>query len=155
MNILLVYATNSGGTLDAATIVKDTLSLSHTVLFGEALDAKPDMLTVADLVIFASPSWDYEGKEGQPHEHFMPLLQACAGKTFPGKSFAILGLGDSSYTHFCGAADYFEEFVKTVQGKLLVPSLRIDGYYQKPDNADVVKKWADQLGAAISPPTSA
>lgn len=146
MNILFLYATNSGSTMDATSSVKSLLEASgHTVTLKNPKESSFDELTKADCIVIASPSWDYEGKEGQPHEDFDALLKELEGKSLEGKPFAILGLGDSSYTHFCGAVDIFESMVQGVKGKLIVPSLRIDRFYQKRENPDLVKSWADSL----------
>ncbi len=150
MNILVAYATNSGGTADAANIVNTALtSGNHQVTTKMIRDVNPDELAAFDLVLFGSPSWDYQDKEGVPHEDFIAFIEKMKGKTLPNKNWAIFGLGDSSYTHFCGAVDHLEEFVKTMQGKLTTESLRIDGYYTQPGNGEKVKAWTEHLLQAI------
>ena len=68
MKILIVYATNSGGTQLAAQIVQETLvKHSLTAELKEVRDTSADEFEGYDLVILSSPSWDYEGLEGQPH----------------------------------------------------------------------------------------
>ena len=146
MNILLLYTTNSGSTQTAADIVKSDLTAAgNTVTMKNPKSSTFDEVKSADLIIIASPSWDYEGKEGQPHEDFNNLLKEFEGKTLADKSFAILGLGDSSYTHFCGAVDVFEESIKKLSAKLIIPSLRIDRYYQNHDAPQLVKSWTKSL----------
>ena len=151
MNILLLYATNSGGTQQASQMVASQLQeKGHTVSMKNPKESKTDEIAGADLVIFASPSWDYQDKEGQPHEDFFPLLQSFEGKTMDGKSFAILGLGDSSYAHFCGAVEEFEKVVQNLKGKLVVGSLKIDGYYLHMDESNqAVKDWTEKLLATL------
>ncbi len=158
MNILVAYATNSGGTADAANIVSTALtSGNHQVTTKMIHDVAPDDLAAFDLILFGSPSWDYQDKEGVPHEDFIAFMEKMKGlpagrqgKTLPNKNVAIFGLGDSSYTHFCGAVDHLEEFVKTLQGKLMSESLRIDGYYTHPGNQEKVKEWAEHLLQALT-----
>ncbi len=150
MNILVAYATNSGGTADAAKIVNTALtSGNHQVTTKMIRDVNPDDLAAFDLILFGSPSWDYQEKEGVPHEDFIAFMEKMKGKTLPNKNVAIFGLGDLSYTHFCGAVDHLEDFVKTMQGKLASESLRIDGYYTQPGNQEKVKSWAEHLLSTI------
>ena len=151
MNILLLYATNSGGTQQASQMVASLLQeKGHTVSMKNPKESKTDEIAGADLIIFASPSWDYQDKEGQPHEDFFPFLESLKGKTFENKPFAILGLGDSSYAHFCGAVDEFEKVVQNLKGKLVVPSLKIDGYYLRMDeNNQTVRDWGSKLIAVL------
>lgn len=152
MKTLLMYATNSGGTFSASQYLSDMLSAPDSpVTMKEALEVtSPSELDQYDLVILASPSWDYNGDEGQPHEHFMTFMDMTKEKLYEGRAFAIVGLGDSSYTHFCGAVDHLEKWVNDKKGKLLVSSLRIDGYYYKPDSNDFLKTWAEGMQKVVT-----
>lgn len=151
MNILLVYATNSGGTLMASQTVSELLTQKgHTVTLKEAAETTPEEVSQAAFVLLASPSWDFENAEGMPHEHFVPLMKGLEGKTLEGKPFAILGLGDRSYAKFCGAVDEFEKWVANIKGKLAVPSLRIDGYfYDQSGNTQKITDWTNQLASSF------
>ena len=151
MNILLLYATNSGGTQQASEMVASMLrEKGHTVTLKNPKESNVVEVSSVDFVLLASPSWDYQDKEGMPHEDFFPLLEALKGKTLENKPFAILGLGDSSYSHFCGSVDEFEKVVQNLKGKLIVPSLKIDGYYLHMDqNNQAVKDWTEKLLAAL------
>ena len=152
MNILSLVSSNSGSTFAANQIVNDALiAAGHTVTVKNPKEASPDELTQADAVVLASPSWDYETKEGQPHEDFFPLLKELEGKTIEGKPFAILGLGDTSYTHFCGAVDVFESVIASIKGKLVVASLKIDKFYQNSESTNLVKSWAETLAKSLIP----
>lgn len=152
MRVLIVYATNSGGTAQAVDSVSTILRGSgHDVDTRNAGGTTPENFNGYSCVIFATPTWDYADKEGQPHEDFIPLMDALKDKVFDNTSFAILGLGDSSYTHFCGAVDIFEKLVGSVKGKLIVTSLRIDRFYQKPENMGLVEEWARKLSGVLSP----
>lgn len=151
MNITLVYATNSGTTMMAAQMVQETLTTSgHTVIVKVARDTKPEDITAAQAVVFGTPSWDFDGKEGMPHQDMMTLMESLKTETFENKPFAVFGLGDSTYKHFCGAVDHLEEFVKTIKGKLVVTSLRIDNFYgDQEGNTDKTTKWAQTLAGAL------
>lgn len=146
MDVLLVYATNSGGTAQAATMIADTLrGKGHTVSVKEAKDAEPADLTGAPLVILGSPSWDYNDMEGQPLPEMVELIDRCKDISLEGKPCAAFGLGDSNYTYFCGAVTYLEAFVKRAKGTLVVPSLKVDGFYMHPETEDTITKWANDL----------
>jgi flavodoxin I len=151
MNILLVFATNSGTTMTAAQTVNDKLvAKGHTVTMKEARDTTPEEFTGAQAVVMGSPSWDFEGHEGMPHEDWLPLMEKLKTVTLEGKPFAVFGMGDSSYKKFCGAVDHLEELVKTVKGKLVVPSLKIDKFYSdQTGNMDKINAWADSLVTAL------
>lgn len=150
MKVLLIYATNSGGTQMASQTVSDTLTkLGHTVAMKDVRDANPEELDSFEMILFASPSWDYEGKEGQPHEDYLPFIEKFKDNQLKDKQFAILGLGDSSYSHFCGAVDVLTEFVQKLGGKMKTESLKIDGFYfDQEKNTKLIQEWANKLGGS-------
>lgn len=154
--INIIFATNSGGTAAASQIISDTLTaLNLNPVIKQAVESTATDLESADVILLGSPSWDYENKEGYPHEDMIKFMDSCTNITLPGKRFAIFGLGDSSYMHFCGAVDHLEEFVKKLGGTLLTPSIRIDGfYYNQEKSSQTLKDWATQLGNIINKPSA-
>lgn len=119
---------------------------SHTVTRKEVSQTQPDELGNYDLVVLGSPSWDFEDKEGWPHEDYLPFMEQVKGKSFEGKKFAVFGLGDSSYTHFCGAVEHLENIVKEAKGTLVSDSLRIDGFYfNQEQNSEKTREWAKAI----------
>jgi flavodoxin I len=150
MKILLIYATNSGGTFVSSRIIKDVLGKKHSVVVKKAVETKPKDLAKYRLIIFGSPSWDFDGKEGQPHETMQALMNKLKKKKYKKKLFAVYGCGDSSFTHFCGAVDELEKFVGGLDGTLTIPSLRMDEFfYHLEKNKESVKKWAKQLDTVL------
>ncbi len=151
MNILLVYATNSGTTMSTAQTINDLLiAKGNAVTMKEVRDSSEADFSSPDVVIMGSPSWDFEGHEGMPHEDWLPLMEKLKAMSFENKKFAIFGLGDSSYKHFCGAVDHLEELVKTVKGTLIVPSLRIDKFYSdQTGNMEKITTWAGSVASSL------
>lgn len=147
MKILIVYATYSNSTFTAAHIAEQEFrdaALETEVIL--ARDVRPEHLENADVVLLASPSWDYHGDQGQPHEDYLIFRKVMEGKTFPNKKFAVLGLGDSTYTYFCGAVGHLEEIIKQLQGQLLHESLKIDQFYMyEPESTQKIKEWSREV----------
>jgi flavodoxin I len=147
MNVLQIYATNSGSTQLATDIVAQALrTRGATVTVKNASEATPDDLKSPDLIILSSPSWDYQGQDGQPHDDMMRFIGLSEGRILENKPFAVFGLGDSSYPHFCGAVDVMEQFVARMKGKLIVPSLRIDGFFfNQEKHTETLKTWVSTI----------
>ena len=147
MNILIIFATYSGGTQLAADAVAKTLQKKgQAVRVMNPKLVKAGDITSSDLSVFCSPSWDVNGKSGQPHEDFLFLIKETVNVLFEGKQFAVLGLGDSSYPHFCGAVNELELFVAQKKGVLKMPSLRIDGFfYDEGKHTKTIEEWANNL----------
>lgn len=151
MHILIVFSTYSGSTMAAAQAAQQAFQASgHQAALIPTLEAKPEDFQAADLIILASPTWDYQGKEGQPHEDFIQAYQTFSGQTFPENKFAILALGDSNFSHFCGSAAHLEKWVAELQGKLIGESLKIDQYYfNEAENGQKVKSWIENLAQQL------
>jgi len=147
MNILIAYATYSGGTQAASEFLTQTLtSAGHQVTMKMISEVSFEDTLNYDLRIFASPTWDYEGKEGQPHQDFILWMENNVGKKFSGKTCAVLGLGDSSYAHFCGTVPIIEDFIKNAEGSLKTESLKIDGYlFDTEKNNNLISEWAKKI----------
>ena len=124
----------------------DTLSQSCTVTVKNANEVKPDIIRAYDTIILGTPSWKSRGEEGMPTEVMLRLLDVWKTKKLRGKSFALFGCGDDSYATFCGAVDKLEDFVKSAGGNLVMPSLRINGFFFYLDkNIALAKSWAADL----------
>lgn len=150
MNVLIGYATYSSGTATAAEVVAKVVKAKGNSVTVKAIkQVVPDELHAYDLIIFGSPSWENNGKEGQPHEDFLDFIQTMQGKTLTGKKFAIFGLGDSSYMNFCGATDCLAQFVHDLDGTLAGELCRIDGYFfdQDTNNAKLTS-WSHIIAQA-------
>lgn len=146
LKILLSYATNSGGTFVAGEFIKDILSKDFSVTMENASETVLRDAGNYDVIILGSPTWDYEGKEGMPHEMMVELLNKWKNKSFTGKHFAVYGCGDKMFVEFCAAVDYMEKFVETAGGRLISPSLRINNFFfELENNTELVKKWASDL----------
>lgn len=146
MNILLTYATNSGGTFLVGELIAGVLRSKHNVEMKPVRELDWHALHNYEAIIIGSNTWDYQGKQGQPHEDFRPWLDDAKNVQYPGKKFAIYCLGDSSFTYFTGSAHHLEEMVSTMQGILAIPTLRIDGFfYDEIKNRSYTSSWATRL----------
>jgi flavodoxin I len=151
MNILLLYATNSGSTEMAANEVMNHLSsASHQVTLKKIIEANNDDIQNAHLVVLGSPSWDHENKEGQPHDDFFSWKEHVDTSKFANKPVAIFGCGDSSYQIFCGAVDELTKWVSEWGAKPVVEPLKMDKYYyQLAQNQELIRQWVSQFPASV------
>ena len=152
MKTLMLYATYSGGTQIAVQSVEaEFVKKNHSVTLKTPSQVNPDEIPSFDCIIFASPSWDYEGKGGQPHEEFFSLFPKLEKLDLSGKKIAIFGLGDTSYPEFCGAVDVLEKFVTDHKGTLSLPSHRINGFlFNQEEETKKLVEWASTFLAHLS-----
>ena len=110
MKTLLIYATNTGSTLEVSNYISSEFSeKNQEIIVEDVRNLTPDALSDYDLIIFGAPTWG----EGELLESFARVLEKFTDEKFPDKKFAVFGLGDSTYTHFCSAADHLKNFVKS------------------------------------------
>lgn len=146
MNLLIVYASNSGSTYLVAKQLQKKLNSD----LKKATDTNPDDFNGYDLILLGSPSWDVNNKEGQPLESMLSLMDSLQDTDLKGKKFAVFGCGDSSYLNFCGAVNEMEKFILSTGGTLITDSLKIDSYYFDLDNnVKKVEIWADELNKKL------
>lgn len=150
MNVTIVYSTQSGSTSTAAEMVAETLrESSYTVTVCSALETTKDTLSPFDVLVIGSPSWEVDGKDGQPLPEVITLLESMPKESFTNKKVAVFGLGDETYKHFCGGVDVILTKLTEKGVTPIVESLRIDRYYSSHDNQTKLVEWAQTLGKSI------
>jgi flavodoxin len=147
-SIHIICASTSGHT----EFVVDTLIASlkmTTVEKQRAEQATPEDLLRGDVLVLAASTWNTGGPEGQLNPHMHALLMArAAGVDLKGKKVAVIGLGDDRYHFLCRAADLMMEYVRSHNGVLIVPELRMinEPYGQE----KTVEKWSQQFVKALT-----
>ncbi len=155
MKILILYGTNSGGTLLAAKqFAKLAEAKGHRVRLEQADAVAPKELKRFDLVVLGSCTWEdvESGKrlEGQLQFHMAKFAERLKGKTFRSSSFAVFGLGDHLYTDLAAAANHLEALVQRVQGHLIGRPLKILGYFNDQANQDArIRAWAESILSTV------
>lgn len=154
MRILIIYATYSGGTQKAAEAIGSALeSHGFAVTLKNVMEAKPEDMNPYDLIILGSCTWERaaDKKDGQLHIGFEDFIKKCDQMSFRDKRFAVFGLGDKEYLHFCRAADYLSEFVKQIQGTEVIPALKINSFFfDETSNIKHIHDWSEELKKAVS-----
>ena len=147
MNIQILYETYSSTTETVVGILGKTLiSKGHAVDISRMKDKMSFMDSPADLVIFSTPSWFDRGQEGQPHMSFLEFMDHNAETDFSSLNCAFVGLGDSSYAHFCLAIDTLEDFFTKRGAKNVAETLKLDNFQFNPDDESVkLISWVDTL----------
>lgn len=152
MMITLIYATYSNSTFLASELLSKELTANgHTVALHTAAEATLELLQQSEVLIFASPSWDYNGEQGMPHEDFTALQARLSDAALNNKLVAVMALGDSSFTYFCGAADHLSTWLAEKGGKEVIAPLKIDQYYANEQAAQQqIADWSKALHSKIS-----
>jgi len=148
MNILIAYDTYSSTTATVVDIVdQKAQEKGHTTKVLLVRDIQsPEDVKGYDLVIFATPSWMERGQEGQPHTSFLDFIDKAKGASYEGLKYTVIGLGNSTYAHFCQAADILEGFIKDKGGVSVQEALKLDAYYENTNREKPrLLSWLDSL----------
>lgn len=144
-SIHIIYASTSGHTeyvVDQA--IQSLVAAGVAVEKQRAELAQPEDLLKGDILLLASGSWNTGGAEGQLNPYMHDLLKKRAvGIDLGGKKVLLIGLGDQRYRYLVGAMTHLEEFVRTHNGVVVEPVLKIvnEPYGQE----GKVEEWVKQL----------
>lgn len=143
MKALLVYATNSGSTLEVSNYISEEFSKKgKEITVKDARDVEPDEFNNYELILLGSPTWG----DGNVHDLFLRLFEKSINKKYPGKKFGVFGLGDTTYAHFCTSVEHLSEYVKNIGGTLVGDGLKINNFYfNQEEEMPRIIEWADKI----------
>lgn len=151
-SIHVIYASTSGNTeyvVEALRVALLERSPDLTIDVQRAEQTDVTDLARGDVVILASGTWNTGGQEGQlnPHMHAL-LLERAADVDLKGKPMAFISLGDDRYYFTTRCTEHFLRFMRTHNGKQLLPPLIIvnEPYEQE----ERIRKWSDKLASALA-----
>ncbi len=145
--VLVLYGSETGNAAKLAATFAQQLSAAGAS--PEVIDLaryKPRALEREKLVVVVT-STHGDGTPPEPALRFFEQLHAAtAPKSLAQLRFAVLGLGDSSYEHFCRAAKIVDERLSELGAERIAPRLECDLDYEAPAAA-----WFDALLPRIAP----
>lgn len=150
--ITILSASQTGNARHTAEKLHARLQAQGTAaVLVSAADYKPKNLADEDIVLLITST---QG-EGEPPEEAVSLYKFLHGKKAPkldGLRFAVLGLGDSSYARFCGAAVDFDAKLAELGGTRLLERRDCDLDFQAAADAwtDEISTLLQQVSAAAS-----
>jgi len=149
MNIALFYGSLTGNTmLISEQLATHLQSKGHEVTMEDQSMVDVNNLRNFDLVIFGASTWG-EGDANPTTESFLVTLNDPSTDITDVK-YAIFGLGDRSYEHFCGVVDRLEQTLQTKKAFQAHPSLRLEGFPDESMQASI-EKWIGEVLKKYSP----
>jgi sulfite reductase (NADPH) flavoprotein alpha-component len=154
LRVRVLYGTETG---NAAGLAKQLAERIRNVVpevdVVDLANYKPRALEREHTIVIIT-STHGDGTPPEPAARFFEQLEgAAAPKSLAKLRYAVLGLGDSSYEHFCRAAKVVDERLAELGARRLVPRLECDLDFEAP-----ATRWIDellpQLGERKSVPTS-
>lgn len=149
MNIALFYGSLTGNTMLISEQLSTYLqSQGHKVTMEDQSLVDISNLRDFDLVIFGASTWG-EGDANPTTESFLvalddPLIDLS------GVKYAIFGLGDRSYEHFCGVVDKLEQTLQKKNAHQVSSSLRLEGFPDESMQTNI-ETWISEVLVKYSP----
>ncbi len=150
--VVILFGSQSGTTEDLAQAMADRLK-AVTGSYGDSIGYIP---TVLGMDHFKSVNWAVETRilllsstwgDGEMPDNglaFWDWLKSDQAPSLSQVSFAVLGLGDKSYSHFCQAGKNLDARFAELGGKRLLPLCECDIDYE-----DKSEKWINESLAAL------
>ncbi|MDH2997673.1 sulfite reductase subunit alpha [Pasteurellaceae bacterium LFhippo2] len=145
LKITILSASQTGNAKGVATALAERLK-QQPVSFQQffAKDYKAKNIADEELLLFVTST---QG-DGEPPEEAVALYKFLHSKKAPNLSrleYAVLGLGDSSYPHFCQAGKDFDKRFAELGATPLIPRVDADLDFQNTAN-----EWIEQIVQLIS-----
>lgn len=139
MKVKIVYGTETGTTQYVAEAMQKMLSeQNHQVdLYKAGTDGYQPDLAGYDMVLFGSPTYSEGSLEANMQQlvsEFNPDLSTI--------KVAVFSLGATGFFHFCRSAELLEQWVSEHKGKIIQPTIKIDGF---PTDLAPIVAWVGAL----------
>ncbi len=140
LRVTVISASQTGNARSVAEELHRRLGAAGiAATHSAAADYKPKNIAAEQLLLLVTST---QG-EGEPPEEALSLYKLLSGKKAPklaGLKFAVLGLGDSSYPLFCGAARDFDRLLAELGGERLLERQDCDLDYHA-----AAESWLEQI----------
>ncbi|MCF8110025.1 MAG: flavodoxin family protein [Desulfobacteraceae bacterium] len=137
---VIIYGSVTGATEEIAYALADEINDRYKTRIVNALDATPETMTRADLIILGASTWGV----GNLQMDMIPVYEYISGMDLSSKRAAVFGKGDSEYKKFCYAVIMLEKVIKKAGAQLVQKGFRCDKHF---DEAAMhgLKQWASCL----------
>lgn len=148
MNIKLVYASLTGNTEMLSDLIiekfEEEKGLEIEKLFIEDM-VDFDFLDDADAFIIAT----YTYGEGDLPEEMEEFFEALGEKDFSGKTYGVIGTGDTVYEQFCVCVDQFDDQIAKTGATNPTQNLKIEIEAGSDEDFENIDKFIEDFSSAL------
>ena len=148
MNIKLVYASLTGNTEMLSDLIiekfEEEKGLEIEKLFIEDM-VDFDFLDDADAFIVAT----YTYGEGDLPEEMEEFFEALGEKNFSGKTYGVIGTGDTVYEQFCVCVDQFNDQIAKTGATNPTQNLKIEIEADTDEDFENIDKFIEDFSSAL------
>lgn len=144
MNILhILWGSQSGNAQNLANVIGTSLEDEFQVEVQDMGELSPEMISnISTLLLVTSTYGDGEAPDNA--SEWYSFLKFGEDLNLSHLSYAVIGLGDTYYPHFCQASKDFDEFLSKHGARSLINRLDCDLYYE-----EQYPEWVEELKSVL------
>jgi sulfite reductase (NADPH) flavoprotein alpha-component len=143
MTIHLIWGSQSGNARNLAHVIGDSLADDFDVQVHDMSELDPEEIhNIKTLIVVTSTYGDGEAPDNAAE--WMSFLKFSDDLDLSHLKYAVVGLGDTYYPHFCQAGKDFDEYLSKQGAHSLLRRLDCDLYYE-----EQYPEWVNELKAVL------
>jgi sulfite reductase (NADPH) flavoprotein alpha-component len=141
--IHILWGSQSGNARNLAQIIADSLRDDFPLEVFDMSEIGPEQVQDIHTLIMVTSTYG-DGEAPDNASEWMSFLKFAEELDLSHLRFAVLGLGDTYYPHFCQAGKDFDEYLSKRGAHALLPRLDCDLYYE-----DQYPEWLKELKSVL------
>ena len=137
--VFILWGSQGGNAKNLANVIGESLTSDFEVVVHDMGDIDPDEIhNIHRLIIVTSTYGDGEAPDNA--SEWMSFVKFADELDLSHLSYAVIGLGDTYYPHFCQAGKDFDQYLSNRGAHSMLKRLDCDLYYEEqyPD-------WVNEL----------
>ena len=143
IDIHIAWGSQSGTSTNLANVIGDSLRDFGVIHIHDMGDVSPEeILTFKHLILVTSTYGDGEAPDNA--SEWMSYLKFSDGIDLSHLNYAVIGLGDTYYPHFCQAGKDFDQYLSKHGANALLHRLDCDLYFE-----EQYPEWLEELKSVL------
>ena len=146
IEIHIAWGSQTGNSTNLANVIGDSLRDFCVIHIHDMGEVSPEeILTFKHLILVTSTYGDGEAPDNA--SEWMSYLKFSDGIDLSHLNYAVIGLGDTYYPHFCQAGKDFDHYLSKHGANALLPRIDCDLYFE-----DQYPEWLEELKSVLKTP---
>lgn len=141
--VYILWGSQTGNAQNLANVIGDSLSGDFTVHVHDMRELDPENIQDIETLIIVTSTYG-DGEPPDNASEWMSFLKFSDDLELPHVRYAVIGLGDTYYPHFCQAGKDFDEYLSKRGARAMLHRLDCDLYYE-----EQYPEWLNSLKAVL------
>jgi sulfite reductase (NADPH) flavoprotein alpha-component len=141
--IHILFGTQTGNAQNLAQVIGDSLRDDFPVEIHDMGRVDPEEIFNMKILVLVTSTYG-DGEVPDNASEWMSFLKFSDDLKLDHLHYAVVGLGDPYYPHFCQAGKDFDQYLSDRGGKALLPRLDCDRYYE-----EQYQEWLKELKTVL------